>query len=229
MRHPKEMRRCAVCSAAFMEWHSKRRLYCSRACAGVAQARAYDAARPRIACAHCGVTYSVQPHRRAASRFCGRKCQNTYLGRIYAKARGDALRGTGKRTKYVKENGRHQHRLIMERKLGRALGSGEIVHHVNGDSRDNRPDNLALLPSQAEHARIHSTKNRKCSVAECGRKHSAHGLCELHHRRRERGIPANKALPTPVRGHTCTIAGCGRSRIARGLCTKHYQQHMKAD
>ena len=37
-----------------------------------------------------------------------------------------------------------QHRIVMERHLGRALVKGENVHHKNGDREDNRLGNLEL-------------------------------------------------------------------------------------
>lgn len=62
-------------------------------------------------------------------------------------------RGTGTKT-YVKENGRHQHRVVMERKLGRILRKGEIVHHVDGNKKNNNPKNLRVM-TQSQHARKH--------------------------------------------------------------------------
>ena len=41
--------------------------------------------------------------------------------------------------------------LVMEKIIGRHLKKGEIVHHINGITGDDSPENLMLFPNHSEH------------------------------------------------------------------------------
>ena len=80
----------------------------------------------------------------------------------------------------------YEHRFLMATHIGRPLTATEHVHHINGDSLDNRITNLAIL-SNDEHAHLHhafpegkwSKFGDNC--AECcsrERPHGIRGVCD---------------------------------------------------
>ena len=52
----------------------------------------------------------------------------------------------------------YEHILIAERGLGRFLFDGEVVHHKDGDKKNNDPQNLVVFASQAEHVACHRAR-----------------------------------------------------------------------
>ncbi len=48
-----------------------------------------------------------------------------------------------------------EHRLVMEKKLGRYLLPQEVVHHINRQKKDNRIENLMLFATNGKHTKFH--------------------------------------------------------------------------
>lgn len=63
--------------------------------------------------------------------------------------------------RYISVDGKRiaEHRFVVEQRLGRSLGSNEVVHHIDHDGLNNDPDNLIVM-SPGEHMRLHRLQKK---------------------------------------------------------------------
>lgn len=113
-----------------------------------------------------------------------------------------------------------QHRLVMERHLGRYLERREEVHHRNLDRTDNRLENLKLYACAADHMRAeHASPDRITHLVKV-RKSRTDAILEqvrpllLELVNRQKHSPHSIALlaclPSSFVGSWCRRAGCER-------------------
>ena len=73
-----------------------------------------------------------------------------------------------KRVRVSKTKTRDEHRIIMEQALGRSLNSDEVVHHKDGNRRNNDLNNLEVM-TRAEHLQHHRPSYKKRTWTEFDR------------------------------------------------------------
>lgn len=135
-------------------------------------------------CDTCGATFTVLPcyARKAVQRgyslprFCSRKCQlESYRGDGNPKWRGGrCYAASGYVYAYAPDHPNAtqdgyvmEHRLVMEKAIGRILTRAEEVHHKNHVRDDNRIENLELMASKEVH-RVHHAYYQQDPCGRCG-------------------------------------------------------------
>ena len=87
--------------------------------------------------------------------------KNKYLNNNRFKTTDGYIRVRKKTHPQAQNNFILEHRLVMEKHLGRYLTQKEEVHHENEIKEDNRIENLRLFKTKADHTRYHQKLKRK--------------------------------------------------------------------
>lgn len=163
---------CPQCNKEFICAH-KNQKRCSWACMG----KSYSNSVAK-SCLKCGKEFLVQPHRIKTGRgkFCSKKCCDDFKIVFFRRRHGYiheyAPDHPQQNKLYVP-----QHRLIMEKHIGRYLKPKEVVHHINEIRDDNRIENLMIFASEGDHQFFHwnALKSRKDACKRNPRKKDAYG------------------------------------------------------
>lgn len=135
----------------------------------------------KVKCINCGKEF-FRLAGRPDSKYCGGRCainyrykENPNLGKELTEKAHEVVRGGatsgdkhykwngGKRLSkgYVLignyNHGRREHIVVAEKMIGRKLRKNEVVHHINENKQDNRPENLKVM-DRGEHTILHNVK-----------------------------------------------------------------------
>jgi HNH endonuclease len=135
-------------------------------------------------CLTCNAIFTTQYRNtlRGRGKFCTKSCSNK--NDINRKTKREKQLNTGTKDTYRKFYKRPEHRVVMEKVLGRKLEKHEIVHHKDEDKRNNNPENLQLYSSNAEHLRDHLRKNiGTCLIKGCDSEQKRKQMCFKHYAR----------------------------------------------
>src|SRR3990167_7849080 len=149
---------CPKCKKPRWTRTYRRNLVC-RKCAGIARQK------PRKQCLVCKTFLLPYCGGHVNKRFCSQRCHGVYAtGKHNPNFKSGKWISKGyvlisRKGKQVRE-----HRLIVEKILGRKLRRSEHIHHINGNKSDNRLANLRIM-SESEHHKHHWHHERSKIIA----------------------------------------------------------------
>ena len=98
-----------------------------------------------VSCDLCGETFLKKRSDiwRTKYNFCCEECYRDYMS-LNRQSKDD-----------LRYDGKPIYRLMVEHELGRELSSEELVHHIDGNHKNNAMSNLAVV-TRSEHHKIHA-------------------------------------------------------------------------
>lgn len=169
-QHRKTKRVCEVCGEEFLATSAK---ICSKRCSSnLLRKRALETGKYQYQCRYCGKDFKrCRPENSQGDphKYCSTACSRhskvdkmlavpriNYEGYVMVECRAhpNAIQGR------VRE-----HRLVVEKVIGRYLDKSEIVHHIDGNRQNNDPVNLMITDHQ-NHSSCTSKHRKRYRVSE---------------------------------------------------------------
>ena len=166
----KTERICKICGNNFLAVSAK---ICSKRCASTLyRKRALETGKYQFECIYCGKNFKRSRPKNSQNelhRYCSTKCSrqaitNKMLATPRINDKGYVMIGC--REHPSARGGRvREHRLVVEKAIGRYLDKSEIVHHIDGDRQNNELSNL-MITNHQNHSSCTSKHRERYKVSE---------------------------------------------------------------